>query len=136
MPAETTIQTQAEAEEKMVDLPSDGTAIDVELPKKSEKIINPDPEPEAKEEEVKVEQTKETASEEEMEGYGKKVQSRIDKLTKKLREAERREAAAVQFAQGVQGESENLKNRVNQLDYGYVSEYANRVKSETEDTKA
>ena len=39
MPAETTIQTQAEAEEKMVDLPSDGTAIDVELPKKSEKII-------------------------------------------------------------------------------------------------
>ena len=136
MPAETTIQTQAEAEEKMVDLPSDGTAIDVELPKKSEKIINPDPEPEAKEEEVKVEETQETASEEEMEGYGKKVQSRIDKLTKKLREAERREQAAVQFAQGVQGESENLKNRVNQLDYGYVSEYANRVKSETEDTKA
>ena len=84
MPAETTIQTQAEAEEKMVDLPSDGTAIDVELPKKSEKIINPDPEPEAKEEEVKVEETQETASEEEMEGYGKKVQSRIDKLTKKI----------------------------------------------------
>ena len=47
MPAETTIQTQTEAEEKMVDLPSDGTAVDVELPKKSEKIINADPEPEA-----------------------------------------------------------------------------------------
>ena len=87
MPAETTIQTQTEAEEKMVDLPSDGAAVDVELPKKSEKIINPDPEPEAKEEEVKVEETKETASEEEMEGYGKKVQSRIDKLTKNLRES-------------------------------------------------
>jgi hypothetical protein len=136
MPAETTIQTQAEVEEKMVDLPSEGDSIDVELPKKSEKVINPDPEPEAKEEEVRVEETKETASEEEMEGYGKKVQSRIDKLTKKLREAERREAAAVQFAQGVQGESEQLRDRVGQLDYGYISEYSNRVKSETEDTKA
>ena len=111
MPAETTIQTQAEAEEKMVDLPSDGTAIDVELPKKSEKIINPDPEPEAKEEEVRVEETKETASEEEMEGYGKKVQSRIDKLTKKLRESERREQAAVQYAQGVQADQAKLHSK-------------------------
>ena len=135
MPAETTIQTQAEAEEKMVDLPSDGTAVDVELPKKSEKIINPDPEPEAKEEEVKVEQTKETASEEEMEGYGKKVQSRIDKLTKKLRESERREMAAVQYAQGVQNQAKELQSRVGNLDRGYVLEYGNRVKAETEDAK-
>ena len=34
----------------------------------------------------------------EMEDYGKKVQSRIDKLTKKAREAERREHAAVEYA--------------------------------------
>jgi hypothetical protein len=40
-----------------------------------------------------------------MEDYGKKVQSRIDKLTKRLRESERREAAAIQYAQGVQGEA-------------------------------
>ena len=31
MPAETTIQTQAEAEEKMVDLPMEGNSVDVEI---------------------------------------------------------------------------------------------------------
>ena len=98
MPAETTIQTQAAVEEKMVDLPAEGESIDVELPKKTEKTINPDPEPEAVETEVQTE----TASAEEMDDYGKKVQSRIDKLTKKLRESERREQAAIEYAQGVQ----------------------------------
>ena len=130
MPAETTIQTQAEVEETMVDLPTEGESIDVELPKKTEKTINPDPE--EKEEDVKVE---ETASEGEMEDYGKKVQSRIDKLTKKLRESERREAAAIQYAQGVQHQAKELQGRVGNLDRGYVLEYGNRVKAETEDAK-
>ena len=31
MPAETRIQTQAEVEEKMVDLPSEGESVDVEV---------------------------------------------------------------------------------------------------------
>ena len=31
MPAETTIQTQADADEKMVNLPSEGAAVDVEV---------------------------------------------------------------------------------------------------------
>ena len=129
MPAETTIQTQAEVEETMVDLPAEGESIDVELPKKAEKTINPDTEVE--EEGVKVE----TASEGEMEDYGKKVQSRIDKLTKRLRESERREAAAIQYAQGVQHQAKELKGRVGNLDRGYVLEYGNRVKAETEDAK-
>jgi len=129
MPAETTIKTQAEVEETMVDLPAEGESIDVELPKKTEKTINPDPEVE--EEGVKVE----TASEGEMEDYGKKVQSRIDKLTKRLRESERREAAAIQYAQGVQHQAKELQGRVGNLDRGYVLEYGNRVKAETEDAK-
>ena len=129
MPAETTIQTQAEVEETMVDLPAEGESIDVELPKKAEKTINPDSGVE--EEGVKVE----TASEGEMEDYGKKVQSRIDKLTKKLRESERREAAAIQYAQGVQHQAKELQGRVGNLDRGYVLEYGNRVKAETEDAK-
>ena len=134
MPAEeaTKIEPQAEADAKMVDLPDAGPAIDVELPKKAEKTINPDPEPEAVETEVK---TDETASSEEMEDYGKKVQSRIDKLTKKLRESERREQAAIQYAQGVQHQAKELQGRVGNLDRGYVLEYGNRVKAETEDAK-
>ncbi len=135
MPA---IETQAEADEKMVDLPSTGASVDVEIDDK-ETIINKEDDgvqvvDESKE--VVIENKKETASEGEMEDYGKQVQSRIDKLTKKVREAERREQAAVEFAQGVQQESESLKGRVSNLDRGYIAEYEQRVKAETEDTKA
>ena len=134
MPAEeaTKVETQAEADAKMVDIPDSGPAVDVELPTKAEKTINPDPEPEAVATEVK---TEETASEGDMEDYGKKVQSRIDKLTKKLRETERREQAAIQYAQGVQNQAKELQGRVGNLDRGYVLEYGNRVKAETEDAK-
>ena len=59
MPAEeaTKVETQAEADAKMVDIPDSGPSVDVELPKKIEKTINPDPEPEAGETEVKTEET-------------------------------------------------------------------------------
>ena len=131
MPA---IETQAEADEKMVDLPSTGASIDVEIDDK-ETIINKE-EPEAVETVVKTEEKPtETASEGEMEDYGKKVQSRIDKLTKKLREAERREQAAVEFAQGVQTKQTELEKRARQLDTGYVNEFATRVESQTTEAK-
>ena len=138
MPAEEAIKVepQSEADAKIVDLPSDGPSVDVELPKSTEKKINPDPEPEATEQEVVVEEKKDTASEGEMEEYGDKVKSRINKLTKKLREAERREQAAIQYAQGIQGEAEQLKQKSATLDRGYIAEYEQRVKAETEDTKA
>jgi len=134
MPAEeaTKVETQAEADAKMVDIPDSGPAIDVELPKKIEKTINPDPEPEAVETEVK---TDETASSEEMDDYGKKVQSRIDKLTKRIRESERREQAAIQYAQGVQAEQNKLQNKVRSLDTGYLTEFSTRVEAETAETK-
>jgi len=133
MPA---IETQAEADEKMVDLPSTGKSVDVKLDD-TEKKINKEDDVEVVNEskEVVVEEKKETASEGEMEDYGKKVQSRIDKLTKKVREAERREAAAVEYAKGVQDQAQSLQNRVGNLDRGYVLEYSNRVKAQTEDAK-
>ena len=131
MPAETTIETQSEADAKMVDLPAEGNAVDVEFVEK-ETTIDTSPKEEVKEA-VVVEQT---ASSDEMEDYGKKVQSRIDKLTKRLRETERREQAAIEFAQGVQGEAEQLRHRAGSLDRGYIAEYEQRVKAETEDTKA
>ena len=133
MPAETTVQTQTEADEKMVDLPSEGQSVDVEV-KEAPKVVNSETD-ETIDVGEKKEAVQETASEEEMEGYGKKVQSRIDKLTKRLRESERREAAAVQYAQGVQNQAKELQNRVGNLDRGYVLEYGNRVKAETEDAK-
>ena len=137
MPAEeaTKVEPQSEADAKMVDLPSDGPSVDVELPKKTEKIINPDPEAEAVETEVKVEPEKETASSEEMDDYGKKVQSRIDKLTKRLRESERREQAAIEYAQGVQNNAQKMRDKAKSLDSGYINEFAGRVDAETAEAK-
>jgi len=55
------------------------------------------------------------------------TQKRIDRLTKKMREAERRESEALNFAKQVQGESQQLKSRMANLDTSYVNEYTNRV---------
>ena len=131
MPAETRIQTQAEVEEKMVDLPSEGESVDVEV-KEAPKVVNSETDETI---DVGEKEVVEAASETEVEDYGKKVQSRIDKLTKNLRESQRREAAAIQYAQGVQNQAKELQSRVGNLDRGYVMEYGNRVKAETEDAK-
>ena len=55
------------------------------------------------------------------------TQKRIDRLTKKMREAERREQEAINYARNVQTEAEQLKQRINNLDSSYVSEFTTRV---------
>ena len=131
MPAETIIQTQAEVEEKMVDLPSEGESVDVEV-KEAPKVVNSETDETI---DVGEKEVTEVASETEVEDYGKKVQSRIDKLTKNLRESQRREAAAVQYAQGVQAEHGKLQGKVKSLDSGYLNEFSTRVEAETAETK-
>jgi hypothetical protein len=68
----------------------------------------------------------------ELEEYSEGVKRRIAKLTRKMREAERREQAAIEYAQKVQAEQEALKSRYTKLDTGYVSEMENRIKSSME----
>jgi len=138
MPAEEAkkVESQAEADAKMVDLPSEGDSVDVKLDS-TEKRINKEDDIEVVNEskEVVIEDKAETASEGEMDDYGKKVQSRIDKLTKKVREAERREQAAIEFAQGVQQKQAELQRKARQLDTGYVKEFATRVEAQTAEVK-
>jgi hypothetical protein len=125
MPAETKVEPQSEADAKMVDLPSDGPEVEVKF-EDTKKTINPD------EESVDV---GETASSAEMDDYGKKVQSRIDKLTKRLRESERREQAAIQYAQGVQADSSQIRQRAAQVNSGYMAEFGDRVTSQIAEAK-
>jgi hypothetical protein len=129
MPA---IETQAEADEKMVDLPSTGNTVDVKLDDTDVKVNKEEPDIVNESKEVVIE---ETASEGEMEDYGKKVQSRIDKLTKRVRESERREQAAIEYAQGVQHDAQKMRQKARNLDTGYVTEFASRVEAETEEAK-
>ena len=58
------------------------------------------------------------------------TQKRIDRLTKKMREAERQREEAVKYAQGVQAEAQQLKQRMDSLDNSYVQEYSSRVETQ------
>ena len=64
------------------------------------------------------------------------TEKRINRLTKKMREAERREQEAVKYAQAVRGESQDLKNRMSNLDNSYVQEYTSRVNTQISQAEA
>ena len=110
-----------EIEEEMVDLPSEGKSVTV--------TVNKNATPESIE---PVSASSELDDDDEHLEYSKKVQKRIDKLTRKAREAERQQEAALSFARNVQTENASLKGRVQNLDVGYVNEYGDRIASQTE----
>ena len=107
----------------MVDLDTTGKAVDVELK---------DPKADTKEVETKDEPVVEVKEEkkDEREEYSDGVKKRIDRLTYKIREAERREKEALSFAEQIKKERDDLQTKFTKLDDGYVNEFAGRVKSE------
>jgi hypothetical protein len=113
-------------DEKLVDLDTSGEGAEVELEDKSHGAVKPDKYEEVKTEEKeplapKVEVADEQQSEE-MDQYSDKVKKRIDKLTFKIREAEREREAALVFAQNVQKELTDAKSKAYDIDKGYMSE--------------
>jgi len=125
-------------EEKMVDLDVTGPAVDVELPAEGAIITEVAAEtPQETTEKIRVEEVEEVEEpKRELEDYSKNVQQRINKLTARLREAERREQTATDYAQNVQKENLTLKNRNTALDGNYIIEFANRITTETQAAKA
>lgn len=91
------------------------------------------PEAEAKEEpkvEAEAEQKPEAKAEEkdDLEQQSESVRKRIDKLTYRLREAERREQAALEFAKSLKNEVDTYKVRAQDLDKNLVQEFDTRLK--------
>jgi hypothetical protein len=66
----------------------------------------------------------------EHEEYSNRVKKRLDKMTAKLREAERREQAALEYARQVQANLQASQARSQSLDQGYVTEFKSRVDSQ------
>jgi len=64
------------------------------------------------------------------------TQKRIDRLTKKMRDAEREREEAIRYAQAVQNEAAQIRQRMVQMDNSYVSEYGNRVNSQIQSAEA
>jgi hypothetical protein len=74
-------------------------------------------------------------SDEELQDYGDGVQNRINKLTYNWRESERREQAAVDYAQKVQAEMQGLRDKQTQQDGAFINEYKGRVESQLDGAK-
>ena len=95
----------------------------IELEDPEEKVQN--------ESEVEVVATEEKKETDDLENYSDSVKKRISKLTNKFREEERQRQAAIEYAEAVKKQNEDLKNRLDKLDNSYVGEFDTRVQSQS-----
>jgi hypothetical protein len=73
------------------------------------------------------EQRESSAHSDELGSVNDAVQKRIAKLTAKMREAERREQAAMEYAKGLQNQTQNLQQRLVHTDYSRLNEAKSRL---------
>ena len=111
----------------------DAEATEIELEQPEEENV---PRGTTDSEEPAVEVEQEASSDDEIAEYSESVQKRINRLTKKMREAERREEEAMKFAQSVQAESEQIKQRMQNLDQGFMTEYGQRIQLQQQQAEA
>ena len=125
--------------EKSVDIDTSGPAVEVDVAEekvREEGVVETpesttEKEPETKEEEtetvkeIKKEQKKD---DEQLEEYSKGVQSRIAKLTRKMREAERQRDAATEYARAADESRKTLEKRFQKTDSDYIKKFESSVK--------
>ena len=123
-------------EAKQEELVEEGEVVEVDLPeeKPSGKIADlATPEETDQEAEKAIEDVSEEPqqkSEDELEDYSEKVKKRIGNLTRKLREAERGQESAYEYAKRIAEENQVLKSRSTSLDKSYLNEAESRLKSQ------
>jgi hypothetical protein len=88
------------------------------------------------ESEVEVAEEAPAKEEAEMEQYSESVQKRINRLTKKMRDAEREREEALKYAQNVQSEAEKIRQRMETLDQGFMNEYGQRISIQQQQAEA
>jgi len=117
-----------EEKEKVEEVEEEGQ--EIELP---EEVSEDAPAMETKEEEKPEEEVKESEKEEtdELDNYSDSVKKRISKLTSKFREEERQRQAAIEYAEAVKKQNEELQSRLSKLDTTYVGEFDSRVQSQS-----
>jgi hypothetical protein len=112
------------AEEQKLEIDvGDAQETEVELPAVEEAPADEAPE---------VEVASDGGDDKELENHSEAVQKRINRLTKKMREAERQREEALRYAQSVQSESEQIRQRMQSLDQGFMAEYGNRIQLQQE----
>jgi hypothetical protein len=121
-----------QVEEKQVEVS------ETDLPKEEVDLGYTEPKPEGiegiKVETVK-EETKPEIKEDSLSDVSEKVKRRIDKLTFKIRESERREKAALDYAKGLKNQLDDTKTRFSKTSKSYIEQFSARVVAEQEDAK-
>ena len=114
-----------------VDIDTSGPEVEVAVEEeKDESVVDTAPKEETTEQETKTEEpTEEKKEDSKLEEYSKGVQSRIAKLTRKMREAERREAAAVEYANALEQKRKLDNERFQKIDSDYTKRFEENVKS-------
>ena len=124
-------ENKIKKDEVMVDLDTSGPETEVNLPEEVTKEVAANTEQEEVKEETKEEvktETEKTEDDSKLEDYSKGVQSRIAKLTRKMREAERREQAAIEYAQAVEKKRQIDQERFIKVDSDYTKKFEDNVK--------
>ena len=134
---------------KLVDIDTSGPEIDVTVPElKEEPVVTEtetheettqdspitDDTPEKSDVESDVQESEQKESQEstedsKLEEYSKGVQGRISKLTRKMREAERREAAALDYAKAVEYKRKEMESQFVKRDSVYNKKLEENVKT-------
>ena len=121
--------------EKTVDIDTSGPEVDVaveeakveEVVETKEETSAPEQETVEKEETVKEIKKEQKEDDSKLEDYSKGVQSRIAKLTRKMREAERRESAAIEYAQAIENKRKLDQERFQKIDSDYTKKFEESV---------
>ena len=146
MPTENANEKPLEKEQKTVPLDTSGPGAEVTVPDEKDEsevdtqdkeptVVMTEPEttePETKQEEpetvkeIKKEQKQEDSK---LEEYSKGVQSRIAKLTRKMREAERQRDSATEYARALEGQRQEDQRKFSKLDTDYWKRFETNVKT-------
>ena len=129
-----------EEEKKTVDIDTSGPGANIDIEEKKDEAVIEQPEQGKEnieegtdktfenEREKKLEE-KETKDDDKLEEYSKGVQSRIAKLTRKMREAERREQAALEYAKGVEQSRQELESKFKKTDSDYLKKFETSIQT-------
>ena len=101
----------------------------------SKTLVNGEQSDDSTSSEVEVASDSEPKEDGELDDYSKRVQKRIKTLTDKYRTEERQREEAVRYAQQVKDENDKLKQRMESLDKGYITEYGSRLESQLASAK-
>ena len=98
-----------------IDTSGPDATIDIEEQKDESAVVEALKNKKQETEESVKQETEEKKQDENLEDYSKGVQARIAKLTRKMREAERREQAAIEYAKGVENKRLQLEKDLKKL---------------------